>query len=309
MSTSKSSNRIAKVVCDAQCTNCKYQREKDVNNQGQDILYYCRNCRKKYLCDDVLGRERGRSEYFCPSCNATVTEMTVERAYQQGLAFDFKLTHTTQSKRPFEEIRRTWFYSTGGMIFPRDFVTDLIEYDGLQTPQIIDLMFHTDLQYRPSGEVRDKKSLLWDIFGKKAAIIKSIHNSLITRSEHKRIDLVLRALTDHESFHCSYLSSLIPSVLAGPVDLIGIDEKTGGIVWIVVQEGKIDENIINSILNELISIPPLEYMGVERILLLTRKWVWMGAEIARRQGRISTRWNRINIELWEETPLFQHAKI
>lgn len=283
-------------------------REKDVTTQGQDILYYCRNCQSKYLCNDVLARERGRSEYNCPSCGSTIAEMTVERAQQLGLTFGYKLVRTEESQRPVDQIPRTWFYSRGSMILPKAFVTDLIDYEGLEAQHIIDLMFHTDFQYRPEGGF-DKKSLLWDIFSKKANIIRSIHNSLITRSEHRRVDLILRALTDANTFGCSYLSSIVPGQIAGTVDLIGIDEETGGIVWIVVQEEKIDENLINSILNEILSIPPLEYMGVERILLLTRKWIWMAAEICRRQGRITTRWKRLNIELWEEDPLFNHRKL
>ncbi|UCE13950.1 MAG: hypothetical protein JSV04_01935 [Candidatus Heimdallarchaeota archaeon] len=279
-----------------------------MNTQGDELIYYCRNCQNKYLCEEVLGSERGGSEYLCPSCNATVTEMTVERAQQLGLAFNLRLT-PKQSTRPVDQIRRTWFYSRGEMILPKDFVTDLISYNGLEPPQLFDLMFHSDLQYRPTDKIIDKKSLLWDIFSKKASIIRSLHNSLITRSEHRKVDLIIRALTDYRTFGCSHLSSIIPAPLAGTVDLIGTDEITGGIVWILVQEDKIDENVINSILNELLSLPPLEFMGVTRILLLTRKWIWMAAEIARRQGRITTRWKRLNIELWEEDALFNHQKI
>jgi len=298
-----------KIICDGPCHVCRHEREKDVNTQGQDILYYCRSCRQKYLCNDVLAREKEGSEYNCPSCNATVAEMTVERAHQLGLAFGFKMIRTELSQRPVDQIQRMWFYSPGSMILPKDFVTDLIEYEGLKTSHIFDLMFHADIQYRPQEKNLDKKSLLWDIFAKKASIIRSIHNSLITRSEHRRVDLILRALIDHKTFQCSYLSSIVPGQIAGTVDLIGLDEETGGIVWIVVHEEKIDEQIIGSILNEILSIPPLEFMGVERILILTRKWIWMGAEIARRQGHITTRWKRLTIELWEEDPLFNYRKV
>ena len=97
--------------------------------------------------------------------------------------------------------------------------------------------------------------------------------------------------------------------MAFSIDLIGIDQKTGGLVWIIVQEQRIDEQIIGTILNEILSIPPLEFMGVERIIILTQKWIWMAAEIARRQGRITTRWNQIQIETWEEDPLFNHKMI
>lgn len=307
--TIESSDYNTKVVCDGPCKLCKHKREKDVNTQGQDILYYCRSCQTKYLCNDVLARERGRSEYNCSSCGSTVAEMTVERAQQLGLAFGYRVVHTEESQRPVDQIPRTWFYFRGSMILPKDFVNDLIDFEGLEAQHIIDLMFHADLQYSPEGGIIDKKSLLWDIFAKKATIIRSIHNSLITRSEHRRVDLILRALTDSSTFGCSYLSSIVPGQIAGTVDLIGIDEETGGVVWIVVQEEKIDETLINSILNEILSIPPLEFLGVERILLLTRKWIWMGAEIARRQGRITTRWKRLNIELWEENSLFSHKRV
>lgn len=307
--TNENSDYDAKVICDGPCRLCKHEREKDVNTQGQEILYYCRNCRMKYLCNEVLGRARGSSEYRCPSCDTIVTEMTIERAQQIGLAFGFRVIRADRSSGPVDQIPRAWFYSRGSMILPKNFVTDLIEYDGLETPQIIDLMFHSDLQYRPKEKILDKKSLLWDIFSKKSSIIRSIHNSLITRSEHRKVDLILRALIDYKAFQCSYLSSIVPGQIASTVDLIGLDEETGGIVWIVVQEDRIDEKIINSILNEILSLPPLEFMGVERILLLTRKWIWMGAEIARRQGRITTRWKRLNVELWKENPLFQHQRI
>ncbi|MFX0013300.1 MAG: hypothetical protein ACFFB2_02465 [Promethearchaeota archaeon] len=305
----ESSDYDVKVVCDGPCEVCKHTREKDVKTQGQDILYYCRNCQMKYLCNDVLGRTRSSSEYRCPSCDSTVTEMTVERAQQMGIAFGFRLKSTETSIRPVDQIKRTWFYSRGSIILPKNFVTDLIEYDRLETSHIIDLMFHSDLIYSPKGEIADKKSLLWDIFAKKANIIRSIHNSLITRSEHRRVDIILRALTDHKAFQCFYLSSIVPSQIAGTIDLIGIDQESGGIVWIIVQEDKIDELMINSILNEILSIPPLEFMGVERIILLTRKWIWMGAEIARRQGRITTRWKQLNVELWEEDSLFNHRRL
>ncbi|MFX1284550.1 MAG: hypothetical protein ACFFB5_12895 [Promethearchaeota archaeon] len=298
-----------KVICDGPCRLCKHEREKDVNTQGQDILYYCRSCQQKYLCNDVLGRKKEGSEYQCPSCNATVAEMTVERASQLGLAFGYRMIRTEESPRPIDQIRRTWFYSRGSMILPKDFVTDLIEYEPLKTSHIIDLMFHSDIQYRPEEKILDKKSLLWDIFGKKASIIRSIHNSLITRSEHRRVDLIIRALINPKTFQCSYLSSIVPGQIAGTVDLIGLDEETGGIVWIVVQEDKVDEHIIGSILNEILSLAPLEFMGVERILILTRKWIWMGKEIARRQGRITTRWKRLEIELWEEDALFRHRRV
>ena len=309
LGTVESSEYDTKVVCDGPCKLCKHVREKDVKTQGQDILYYCRNCQSKFLCNDVLARERGRSEYNCPSCGSTIAEMTVERAQQLGLTFGFRMVRTQESQRPVDQIPRTWFYSRGSMILPKNFVHDLIDFEGLEAEHIIDLMFHADVQYRPPEGGMDKKSLLWDIFAKKAHIIRSIHNSLITRSEHRRVDLVLRALTDSATFGCSYLSSIVPGQIAGTVDLIGIDEETGGIVWIVVQEEKIDEVLINSILNEILSIPPLEFMGVERILLLTRKWIWMAAEICRRQGHITTRWRKLQIELWEEDPLFNHRKI
>ena len=50
-------------------------------------------------------------------------------------------------------------------------------------------------------------------------------------------------------------------------------------------------------------------MGVERIILLTQKWIWMAAEITRKQGRINTRWEQILLETWEEDPLGNHKKI
>jgi hypothetical protein len=308
MSSSETSDNSAKVICDGPCEVCKHQREKDVKNNAQDILYYCRNCHQKYLCNQVLRRDRGSKEYQCPSCDMTLSELTIERASQLGLAFGFDIYQTERSKRPVEEIKRTWFYSQGRVILQKDFVTDLIEYEKLGISQLIDILFHAEMQYRPEGPP-DKKSLLWDIFSKKPAIIRSIHNSLITRSEHRRVDILIRALTDNETFGCTYLSSIVPSHIAGTVDLIGVDKDTGGIVWIICQEEKIDEQIIGAILNELLSIPPLEFMGVDRIILLTRKWVWMAAEIARRQGRVTTRWRRLSIELWEETPLFQHKKV
>lgn len=308
MSSSETSDNSSKIVCDGPCHVCKEQREKDVNTDAEDILFYCRNCQLKYLCNQVLRRDRGSKEYQCARCNATVSELTVARAAQLGLAFGLNINRTKREKRPVEEIKRTWFYSQGRVILKKDFVTDLIDYEDLGLKELYDLLFHSELEYRPEGQT-DKKTLLWDIFSKKPGIIRSIHNSLITRSEHRRVDLVIRALTDYKSFGCTYLSSIVPPYIAGTVDLIGIDNETGGIVWIVCQEGKIDETIINSILNELLSIPPLDFMGVERILLVTRKWIWMGAEIARRQGRITTQWKKINIEPWEETPLFQHKRI
>ncbi|MFX0084036.1 MAG: hypothetical protein ACFFAU_00045 [Candidatus Hodarchaeota archaeon] len=308
MSSTETSDSRAKVICDGPCEICKHQREKDVKNNANEILYYCRNCNQKYLCNQVLRRDRGSNEYQCPSCDMTLSELTIERASQLGLAFGFDIYQTERSKRPIEEIKRTWFYSQGRIILQKDFVHDLIEYESLGIIQLIDILFHSDLQYRPEG-TPDKKTLLWDIFSKKPAIIRSIHNSLITRTEHRRVDLVIRALTDNEAFECIYLSSIVPSHIAGTVDLVGVDKKTGGIVWIICQEEKIDEQIISAILNELLSIPPLEFMGVDRIILLTRKWVWMAAEIARRQGRITTRWQRFSIELWEESPLFQYKKI
>ncbi len=308
MSTSESSDHETKIICDGPCEKCRHQREKDVNTHGQDILYYCRNCQLKYLCDDVLQKVRGSSDYICPSCGSSLTEMTLERAQQLGLAFGFYVVRTQRTKRPVEEIRRAWFYYPGREVLRKDFVTDLIEYEGLEVPQLVDILHHSDLQYRPEENI-EKKRLLWDVFGKQPGIIRSIHNSLITRSENRKVDLIIRALTDYKALGCSYLSSIIPDYLSGSVDLIGIDEETGGIAWIVVQEDRIDENVINSILNEILSVPPLEFMGVERILLLTRKWIWMGAEIARRQGRINTRWKQLNIELWEEDPLSQHRRI
>ncbi len=308
MSSSGTSGTSSKIVCDGPCHVCKEKREKDINTDAEDVLYYCRNCRLKYLCNQILRRDRGSKEYQCPKCNSTVSEITVERAAQLGLAFGFIIKKTKREKRPVEEIKRTWFYSQGRVILNKDFVTDLINYEGLGIKELYDLLFHADLEYRPEGQT-DKKTLLWEIFSKKPIIIRSIHNSLITRSEHRRVDIVIRALTDSESFDCTYLSSIVPPSIAGTVDLIGIDNNTGGVIWIVCQEDKIDEIIINSILNELLSIPPEEFMGVERIILLTRKWIWMGAEIARRQGRVTTRWKKLNIELWEETTLFQHKRI
>jgi hypothetical protein len=298
-----------KVICDGPCQRCKHSREKDVNTHGQDILWYCRTCQVKYLCNDVLGRDRSSKEYTCPKCGNSVSEMTVERAHQLGLAFGIRITRTIQIKRPVDEIRKTWFYSSGETIFSKDFVNDLINYDVLDVPQIIDLIYHSDLQFSPEKKNLEKKRLLWDIFSKKPKIIKSLHNSLITRSENRRVDLTIRALVNYKTFGCTYLSSIIPGQIAGTVDLIGIDEITGGIVWIVIQENKIDEQLINSILNEILSIPPLEFMGVERILLLTQKWIWMAAEIARRQGVINTRWRQLKLELWEEDSLFKYRKI
>ena len=304
-----SSEYETKIVCDGPCRLCKHQREKDVRTHGKDLVYYCRSCQQKYLCNDILGRNRSRSEYTCPACNGTVTEMSVERAQQMGLTSGLRLSRTKISKRPVEQIKRTWFYSTGRVMLSRDFVTDLIAYEELDVAEIIDLMFHSDIQIIPGEKTLENKELLWDIFAKKPGIIRSLHNSLITKSENRRVDLIVRALTKADEFGCIELSSIIPDTIAGTVDLIGIDKETGGLVWIVCQENLIDEQIINSILNELVSLPPLEFMGVERVLLLTPKWIWMGAEIARRQGKVTTRWQRIQIELWEENSLYQYKKI
>ncbi|MCK5342997.1 MAG: hypothetical protein KAR20_06315, partial [Candidatus Heimdallarchaeota archaeon] len=78
----------SKVVCDGPCHVCKHAREKDATTEGQDIIYYCRNCQEKYLCNDVLGRDKkNSSEFLCPKCNSTMAEITVERAQQLGLAY------------------------------------------------------------------------------------------------------------------------------------------------------------------------------------------------------------------------------
>ena len=299
----------SKIVCDGPCQTCKHSREKNVVSEAEDIIYYCRNCQEKYLCNDVLGRDRRSSEYLCPKCNSTMAEMTVDRANQLGLAFGFHYSRLATSTRPVDQIKRTWFYTAQREIISKDFVTDLIKYELLDTPQIIDLLFHTDIVVTAADAFRDKKSLLWDIFTKNPQIIKSIHNSLITRSEHRKGDLIIRALVNYKQFGCSYLSAIIPAVVAGTVDLVGVDQITGGLVWIIVQENRIDEQLINTIMNEILSIPPLEFMGVERIILLTQKWIWMAAEITRKQGRINTRWEQIFLETWEEDPLGNHKKI
>ncbi len=292
-----------KIVCDAPCHLCKHTREKDIIDHSQNVLYYCRSCQEKYLCNEVLGRSKGEAGYICPKCSGSIIEMTIERAQQLGLAFGIQITRVQKAKRPVEEIKQTWFYSSGDFR-SKEAVHELIKYENLGVSHIIDLLYHSDLVYRPEQNIIDKKRLLWDIFSRKPAIIRSLHNSLITKSEHRRVDLIARALINHEKFKCTYLSSIIPSNIAGTVDLIGVDDETGKIVWFIVQEDKIDETLINSILNEVLSIPPLEFMGVERIVLLTKKWVWMAAEITRRQGRIHTRWKQLNIELWEEDALY-----
>jgi len=303
-----STQRGVRVVCDGPCHLCKSKiREKNVLTQGLDILYYCRTCQQKYLCKDVLGRIKG--EYSCPSCGSVISEMTVERANQLGLAFGYQLSRTSVDKRPVEQIKRTWFYSIGEVILKKDFVNDLIELEELTVMKLVDLLYHADVAYRPSEAILDKKRLLWDLFARKPAIIRSIHNSLITRAENRRVDLILMALIDHEAFGCTFLSTIISSPIAGTIDLVGIDEKTGELVWFIVQEDRIDERVVNSLLNELLSLPPLEFMGVARIILLTKKWIWMGAEIARKQGKIQTRWTQLSLELWEEDPLFVHKQI
>ena len=300
----------SKLVCDGPCTKCKHSREKDVTTQAQDIVYYCRNCQEKYLCDDVLGRDKESSEYLCPKCNASIAEITVERAQQLGLAFGFHFSQLSPSVRPVDQIRRSWFYSTQREIISKDFVNDLVNYELLNTPQILDLLFHSDLRFtNPSDWTRDKKGLLWEIFTKNPQIIKSLHNSLITRSEHRKGDLIIRALVNFRNLGCTYLSGIIAPSISGTVDLVGVNQNTGGLVWIIVQEKRIDEPLIGTILNEILSIPPLEFMGVERILILTQKWIWMAAEIARQQGRITSRWNQIQIETWEEDSLFNHKKL
>ena len=207
------------------------------------------------------------------------------------------------------EIKRSWFYSTQREVISKDFVNDLINYEMLDTPQILDLLYHSNLNFQPADWVRDKKALLWEIFTKNPQIIKSLHNSLITRSENRKSDLIIRALINYENLGCKYLSGIIPPSLSGTVDLVGLDKDTGELVWIVVQETRIDEQLIGTILNEILSIPPLEFMGVIRILVLTQKWIWTAAEIARQQGRITTRWHQIQLETWEEDSLFNHKKL
>ncbi|MHA2031275.1 MAG: hypothetical protein ACW99Q_18005 [Candidatus Kariarchaeaceae archaeon] len=295
----------SKVVCDGPCHVCKHKREKDVSTEGQDTIYYCRNCQEKYLCMDVLGRDRNSSEFLCPKCNSTMAEITVERAQQLGLAYG--LRQMVSNIHSIDQLRKTWFFSSERTIISKEFVTDLINYELLETPQILDLLFHSDLRIESEDLVREKKALLWEIFSKKPNILKSIHNSLITQGQRKG-DLTIRALVNYKSFGCVYASAIVPPSIAGTVDLIGIDQQ-GGLVWIIVQESRIDEQLVNSIMNEILSIQPLEFMGVERIIVLTQKWIWMAAEIARRQGRINTRWHKIQVELVEEDPLGNHKFI
>lgn len=298
-----------KVVCDADCQVCVEKREKDVSIQGGDILHFCRSCQENYLCSVILPTIPEGDDYKCPKCSEILTEMTVERAQQLGLAFGVQLTRIKPELRPIEEIKRTWFYSSRDRgVLSENYVTDLVNYEGLGVSQITDLMYHADITYRPGAHL-EKRRMLWDIFAKKPQIIRSLHNSLITRSENRRVDLIIRTLTQHETLGCTYLSSIVPRHLTGTVDLIGIDQETGGVVWIVVHEDRIDEQLINTLFNEILSVPPLEFMGVERLLLLTRKWVWMAAEIARRQGKITTRWKQLSVELWEETTNFGLRKI
>lgn len=290
----------SKVICDGPCHVCKHTREKNVTTEGQDTIYYCRSCQEKYLCTDVLGRDKKNSaEFLCPKCNSTLAEITVERAQQLGLAYG--LRKMVSNIHSIDQLRKTWFFSSERTIISKEFVTDLINYELLETPQILDLLFHSDLNIKSEDLVREKKALLWEIFSKKPHVIKSIHNSLITQGQRKG-DLVIRALVSYKSFKCVYASTIVPPSIAGTVDLIGIDQN-GGLVWIIVQENRIDEQLVSSIMNEILSIPPLEFMGVERVVVLTQKWIWMAAEIARRQGRITTRWNKIQLELAEEDAL------
>ena len=296
----------SKVVCDGPCHLCKYKREKNASTEGQELIYYCRSCQEKYLCNDVLGREKNSAEFLCPKCNSTMAEITVERAQQLGLAYG--LRQMVSNVKSIDQLRKTWFFSSERTIISKEFVTDLINYELLETPQILDLLFHSDLRIESEDMIREKKALLWEIFSKKPHIIKSMHNSLITQSRRKG-DLIIRALVNYRSFGCDYASAIVPPPIAGTVDLIGINQQGGGLVWIIVQESSIDEQLVNSIMNEILSIPPLEFMGVERIIILTQKWIWMAAEIARRQGRINTRWHKIQVELAEEDALGNHKFI
>ena len=297
----------SKVVCDGPCHVCKHEREKDTSTQGQDTIYYCRSCQEKYLCTDVLGRDRdrGSSEFLCPKCNSSMAEMTVERAQQLGLAYG--LRQMVSNIHSIDQLRKTWFFSSERTIISKEYVTDLINYELLETPQILDILFHSNLRIESDDLLREKKALLWEIFSKNPNIIKSMHNSLISQGQRKG-DLIIRALVNYKSFGCVYASAIVPPPIAGTVDIIGIDQK-GGLVWIIVQEEKVDEQLVNSIMNEILSIPPLEYMGVERIIVLTQKWIWMAAEITRRRGRINTRWHQIQIELVEEDALGNHKFI
>jgi len=306
-----------KLYCDASgCTVSK-----DIEKHPKDTFFFCRFCSSCYLCRYHLKRKRGiQRRYLCPVCGSTLTELPIYRAEEIGLVEKvvprfaqgttyrnvFKKIDTRSEKPPLQQIIDDWEIILDYDERDEALVTaiekqvkELSQLDNLSVTIIFSLLGTTELDLSNIDmNTDDLYTALKNLSDNYPEVVNIMYRVLIEKEVFnyfgKTLTLMMKA---KELFDASFITADVRDDLKGTIDLYSVNEDTGKISWYVILDEPLNEQIYSTLITQILSIKPISFAKLERVVIVSNQFTWTVKKIIERQSSITVSTGKAQIQL------------
>jgi len=308
------------VYCDAGCPVCVHKRRKDTHEEGEDVFYYCNSCRNVYLCTFPLTRKVGiRRTYEClmNTCKESLSSVPLSKAFEIGLSS--KITtrflngtlyknvwtehNAYQSKRQRELMEnRVYWFDGGDTLIDTDVLDDHAEflkgYDGLTVPIMAEVLARTQsIGPEYLDFPAEKDAFIDELKNFSKRTIEILYRILEGKKLGDYSSLAINLMVRNDLFDSKFISSNIPVWLQGIVNLIGIS-NTGKFTWFIIVRDAGEDDFVNNIMNDLLSLHSLNFANLEKIYVISDQFSWITQEILKKQSSINTSYGKAYLKLF-----------
>lgn len=302
-----------RLYCDSACPTCYHQRSKDIYQNGKNKFYFCRKCRLSYLCSLPLKRKISiKREYYCSVCSSTLVEVPLWRSYSLGLSTKVvpRISRGTMKKNVWDikeevtikDLITYWSKKADEQNLEEKSVEkqveELLKVEELNEYIVLDLISKSDIDTSEININSEIDELLLKVAEIEPFVISLLYDTLIVKSSLiDRIGIQLILLTKQKLFNAAFMSSNVTSELEGTIDLYSVNKQTGKITWFAISDEPLEETRLSALMNQILSIHPLNFANVEKIYLASQKTTWTIPKILKKRKFINTISGKVNLGL------------
>jgi len=251
------------------------------------------------------------------TCKESLSSVPLSKAFEIGLSS--KITtrflngtlyknvwtehNAYQSKRQRELMEnRVYWFDGGDTLIDTDVLDDHAEflkgYDGLTVPIMAEVLARTQsIGPEYLDFPAEKDAFIDELKNFSKRTIEILYRILEGKKLGDYSSLAINLMVRNDLFDSKFISSNIPVWLQGIVNLIGIS-NTGKFTWFIIVRDAGEDDFVNNIMNDLLSLHSLNFANLEKIYVISDQFSWITQEILKKQSSINTSYGKAYLKLF-----------
>ncbi|MFX1514868.1 MAG: hypothetical protein ACFFC6_01030 [Promethearchaeota archaeon] len=278
-----------KVKCQASCTKCYHEQGRVHDYDANDLIWFCKSCKKNFLCDIGIAQSYGQGGKVIYSCNICgrplikeeVDKSIIEKRTVPGELQSEDLYHSLMEPKDKRKTKKRWWQkgdkiTTALSSLEQSQISELCDIEGLTIPIVLESAKDFNIvQLSNYKEYKKLNELLFRLAHEEPSFIPFLFSSLI-QLESKPRAFLLRFAVFCSSQMARKAKITIPhqSVPEQSYDLKIID-PTGKETWVFCLEDDMDIDNLEKLAKRLFTVNFEEYPNLTRVYLVANSFSYL----------------------------------